>query len=112
MAGCPFKNFEECPEHDKKGGCEMWLSYSANGSTTEAHVEGCSIKLTPLILIQQVNNLAVVAGEVQKVGAEVSAGRSENIKTGEAARMQLLALATGRREFVRPDYSSTMKIEE
>lgn len=28
MAGCPFKGFEECPEHSKKGGCALWMSYS------------------------------------------------------------------------------------
>lgn len=112
MSCCPFRNFEDCPEHNKKGGCALWLSYSANNAAAEAHVEGCSLVLTPLLLIQQVNNLAVVAGEVTKVGAEVSAGRAENIRTGEAARRQLLSLASGQRELVLPDYTNTMKIAE
>ncbi len=111
MSGCPFKNFEECPEHNKKGGCSLWLSYSANNAASDAKVEGCSLVLMPILLIQQVNNLAVVADEVTKVGAEVSAGRAENIKTGEAARRQLLSLASGQRELVLPDYTNTMKIE-
>lgn len=112
MACCPFRNFEDCPEHNKKGGCALWLSYSANNAAADAHVEGCSLTLTPMLLIQQVNNLAVVAGEVTKVGAEVSAGRAENIRTGEATRRQLLSLASGQRELVLPDYTNTMKIEE
>lgn len=111
MAGCPFRNFEECPEHNKKGGCTMWLSYTANNAAAEASVEGCSLTLTPLLLIQQINNLAVVASEVNKVGAEVSAGRCENIRTGQAVREQLLSLACGHRGLVEPDYSTTMKIE-
>lgn len=112
MSCCPFRNFEDCPEHNKKSGCALWLSYSANNAAADAHVEGCSLVLTPMLLIQQVNNLAVVAGEVSKVGAEVSAGRAENIRTGEAARRQLLSLASGQRELVRPDYTSAIKIEE
>ena len=111
MAGCPFRNFDECPEHNKKGGCTMWLSYSTNSAAAEASVEGCSLTLTPMLLIQQINNLAVVASEVNKVSAEVSAGRSENIKTGEAMRHQLLTLASGQLGLVQPDYSSTMQIE-
>ena len=110
MAGCPFRNFEPCPEHDKQGGCALWLAYSANRAAAEARIEGCALKLTPMLLVEQVNNLAVVAGEVQKVGAEVSAGRSENIKTGEAARRQLVALASGQRGLVRPDYTGTAAI--
>jgi len=112
MSGCPFRNFEDCPEHNKKGGCSLWLSYSANNAAADAQVEGCSLVLTPMLLIQQVNNLAVVADEVTKVGAEVSAGRAENIRTGEAARRQLLSLASGQRELVLPDYTNTMKIAE
>lgn len=112
MACCPFRNFEDCPEHNKKGGCNLWLSYSANNVATDAHVEGCSLALTPLLLIQQVNNLAVVASEINKVGAEVSAGRSENIKSNEATRLQLISLASGQKELICPNYTETMKIEK
>ncbi len=34
MAGCPYKNFEECPQHNKRGGCEFWLSYSSNSESS------------------------------------------------------------------------------
>ena len=36
---CPFRNFEDCPEHSKKGGCAFWLSYAANRQNVEAQVE-------------------------------------------------------------------------
>ncbi len=110
MTGCPFRQFEDCPEHNRKGGCALWLACSTNTAAAEARVEGCALTLAPMLLIHQINNLAVVAGEVGKVGAEISAGRSENIKTGEAARRQLLTLASGRRELVRPEYTTTMRI--
>ena len=111
MSGCPFRNFEECPEHNKKGGCSLWLSYTTNSQVTEAQVEGCSLTLTPMLLIQQINNLAVVASEVQKVSAEVSAGRSENIKSEEALRLQLVSLASGDTRIIEPNYTSKLKIE-
>ena len=89
---CPFRNFEDCPEHSKKGGC---------GAVT----------LTPLLLLENANNLGAVAGEISKVGAEVSAGRCESVKNGEATRMQLLALASGQRRLVQPDYAATLQLE-
>lgn len=104
---CPFRNFEECPEHNKKGGCSFWIAYATNNQGTEAHMEGCAITLTPILLLENANNLGAVAGEISKVGAEVSAGRCESVKNGEATRMQLLALASGVRELVQPDYSTT-----
>ena len=104
---CPFRNFEECPEHSKKGGCSFWLSYTVNRPNAEAQVEGCAITLTPLLLVENAHYLGAVAGEVSKVGAEVSAGRCESVKNGEATRMQLLALASGVCELVQPDYSTT-----
>ena len=110
MSGCPFRNFEDCPEHNKKGGCSLWLSYSTNGSTTEAQVEGCSLVLTPMLLIQQVNNLAVVASETSKVAEEVSASRVENIKIYEANRYQLLSLANGKKELIQPCYSNSIEL--
>ena len=108
---CPFRNFEECPEHNKKGGCAFWLAYGTNREGVEAQIEGCAVTLTPMLLLENANNLGIVAGEVNKVGAEISAGRSEAVKNGEATRMQLVSLANGRLERVIPDYSTTMKIE-
>ena len=108
---CPFRNFEECPEHNKKGGCAFWLSYAANRQNVEAQVEGCAVSLTPLLLVENAHYLGAVAGEISKVGAEVSAGRCEAVRTGEATRMQLLSLASGQRQLVQPDYSATLKLE-
>mgnify|MGYP006991660231 CR=1 FL=1 len=107
---CPFRNFEECPEHNKKGGCSFWLSYATNREGLEAQIEGCAVTLTPMLLLENANNLGAVAGEVNKVGAEISAGRSEAVKNGAATRAQLLALACGERGIVEPDYSATLKI--
>lgn len=36
---CPFRNFEECPEHNKKGGCSFWIAYTTNREGIEAHIE-------------------------------------------------------------------------
>lgn len=108
---CPFRNFEACPEHNKKGGCAFWLSYTANRQSLEAQVEGCALSLTPLLLLENANNLGAVAGEVRKVGAEVSAGRCEAVRNGEATRMQLLSLASGQRQLVQPDYTATLRLE-
>lgn len=108
---CPFRNFEECPEHNKKGGCSFWISYATNREGLEALIEGCAVTLTPMLLLENANNLGAIAGEVNKVGAEISAGRSEAVKNGAATRAQLLALASGTRAVIEPDYSATMKIE-
>ena len=108
---CPFRNFEDCPEHSKKGGCAFWLSYAANRQNVEAQVEGCAVTLTPLLLLENANNLGAVAGEISKVGAEVSAGRCESVRNGEATRMQLLALASGQRRLVQPDFAATLQLE-
>lgn len=108
---CPLNNFAECPEHNKKGGCAFWMSYNSNSKSVDAKAEGCAVVLTPMLLIQQINNTAVLCSEMNKVGAEVSAGRVENIRTGEAARQQLILLASGKHELVRPDYTSTTNIK-
>ena len=104
---CPFRNFEDCPEHSKKGGCAFWLSYAANRQNVEAQVEGCAVTLTPLLLLENANNLGAVAGEISKVGAEVSAGRCESVKNGEATR----TLASGQHRLVQPDYAATLQLE-
>ena len=49
--------------------------------------------------------------EILAYRTALAEGRAENIKTGEAARRQLLSLASGQRELVLPDYTNTMKIE-
>lgn len=107
---CPFRNFEECPEHNKKGGCSFWLAYSSNKTNLEAQVSGCAIVLTPMLLLESANNMGVLAGEISKVSAEISASRSEAVQTGTAMRTQLLSLACGERVLVEPDYSNTLKI--
>ena len=63
-----------------------------------------------MLLLENANNLGIVAGEISKTAAEISAGRSENVKNGEATRQQLISLALGYREIVKPDYSSTKQI--
>lgn len=108
---CPFRNFEECPEHNKKGGCSFWISYATHREGLEALIEGCAVTLTPMLLLENANSLGLVAGEVNKVGAEISAGRSEAVKNGAATRAQLISLAHGDRVLIEPDYSSTLKIE-
>lgn len=108
---CPFRNFEECPEHNKKGGCSFWMAYASSREGLDAHMDGCAITLTPLLLLELANNLGAVAGEVSKVGAEVSAGRNENIRNGEATRRQFLALAQGTLQLVTPDYSGINALE-
>ena len=109
MAGCPFRNFEDCPEHSKKGGCAMWVSYTGGKDTMNASFEGCALQLTPMLLMEQANVTGMLAGEMSKVGAEVSASRCENIKEGEAMREQLVALASGHRVLIEADHSGTMK---
>ena len=104
MAGCPYRNFEECPQHNKKGGCEFWLSYSSNSKTTDSKCEGCAMVLTPLLLIQQINNTGVLVNEVNKVGAEISIARIEAIKEQQANRQQFLSVASGERVLINPDY--------
>lgn len=43
MAGCPFKGFEECPEHSKKGGCALWMSYSGGEGQYAGELRGMRI---------------------------------------------------------------------
>ena len=112
MAGCPYRNFEECPQHNKKGGCEFWLSYSSNSKTTDAKCEGCAIVLTPLLLIQQINNTGVLAGEINKVGAEISSARVEAIKEQQANRKQFLALARGQDILINANHNLKLENEK
>ena len=106
MAGCPLKNFEECPEHNKKGGCEWWIGYSSKSGITDANMQGCAVVLQPLLLLEQANALGMVEGRINQVSAEISAKRSESIKEGDALRRQLLHLASGGRTLVQPSYNT------
>lgn len=109
MTGCPYRNFEECPQHNKKGGCEFWLSYSSNSETIDSKLEGCAVVLTPILLVQQINNTGVLASEVNKVGAEISQARTEAIKEHQANRKQFLSLAQGDRVLINPNYLENQK---
>lgn len=104
MAGCPYKNFEECPQHNKKGGCEFWLQYTTNRQDADAHIEGCAIVLTPLLLIENINNLNVSANNIKNLQAEISKARVENIKENQANRQQLFSLAKGEKVLINPNY--------
>lgn len=112
MAGCPYRNFEECPQHNKKGGCEFWLSYSSNSESTDAKIEGCAVVLIPLLLIQQINNTGVLANEVNKVGAEISTARIEAIKEQQANRQQFLALARGQDVLINADHNFKLETKK
>lgn len=83
---CPFRNSEEYPEHNKKGGCAFWLSYTVNCPNAEAQVEGSAVSLTPLLLLENANNLGAVAGEISM--ASLLFGISfRNPDTGEEAQL-------------------------
>lgn len=109
MAGCPFKNFEDCPQHNKKGGCELWLSYITNRNDMDAKIEGCSLVLTPMLLIENVNNLQVAANETRKVASEISKARCEAIKENMANRQQLVSLASGRKDLINVNHNLISK---
>ena len=104
MAGCPLRNFEECPEHNKKGGCEWWLGYASNSDSSDARLEGCAVVLLPFLQVEHANALGTIAGEVRRVSSEVSAERCENIKEGAALRQQLFFMAGGERVLVNPEH--------
>ena len=106
MAGCPLRNFEECPQHCKKGGCEWWIAYSSKSGVTDANMEGCAVVLQPLLLLEHANALGMIEGRINQVSSEVSAGRVESVKEGEALRRQLLSLAVGKRELVLPRHDA------
>ena len=108
-AGCPFRGFDECPEHSKKGGGALWMSYSGSKDSMQASFEGCAFTLTPMLLLEQANVTGQLAGEMSKVGAEVSAARCENIAEGKALRQQFVSLANGSKALVEADHSHTMQ---
>lgn len=108
MAGCPLRNFEECPQHSKKGGCEWWLSYTTNSGLTDARVDGCAIVVQPMLMVENANVLGQMGNRVYQVAAEVSAGRAESVKEGDALRKQLLHLASGGKTLIVPDHNTTL----
>ena len=109
MAGCPLRNFEECPEHNKKGGCEWWIGYTSNSGVTDANMQGCAIVLQPLLLLENANALGMMEGRINQVSAEISAGRVESVKEGDALRKQLVHLASGGRELVVPEHNTSLE---
>jgi len=106
---CPLQRFKKCPKHNEDGGCAWWLSYSTTNETGNNDIKGCSMTLTPLLLIENANGLGVVAAEVNKCAAEMSASRVENICENEATRQQFVHLAQGHKELIRANHTSTMK---
>lgn len=112
MAGCPLRGFEECPQHNKKGGCEWWIGYSSKSGITDAQMEGCAVVLQPLLLLENANALGMVEGRINQVSAEISAGRVENVKEGDALRRQLFNLASGERKFVVPEHRTGIETAE
>ena len=101
---CPLKDIE-CPEHAKKGGCAWWCDYTKGDDTHTAKITGCVMTLTPMLLVENINILGIVAGEVNKAGAEVSASRAENIAEHEASRVQFVNLAQGNLELVQANHN-------
>lgn len=85
------------------------MSYSGGKDSMQASFEGCAFTLTPMLLLEQANLTGRVAGEVSKVGAEVSAARCETIAEGKALRKQFVSLANGSKALVEADHSHTMQ---
>lgn len=104
---CPLTK-EECPEHNKKGGCAWWLEAKQRDEATST-MQGCAMVLSPMLLANQINATYQVAKEANQTSCEISALRNENIKEQEASRAQLLSLALGKKELVQAEHS-TLKI--
>ena len=104
---CPFNQLE-CPEHNKKGGCALWLEVR-QGDEAVATMSGCSLALTPMLLAQNINMLACVAKETNQTSAEVSALRVESIKENQATREQLYSLATGNIQRIEANHTTNTK---
>ena len=109
MSGCPLNHFEECPQHNKKGGCEWWMSYTSNTGVTDANMEGCAVLLQTLLFLENANALGMMEGRINQVSAEISAGRVESVKEGDALRKQLLHLALGKRDLIVPDHTTQIE---
>lgn len=79
MANCPFTG-APCPEHNKEGGCALYLTCDAQSTQTSARMEGCALVLSTLMQVHSVNNMAAVVDGVGKVQAEVSSARVESLQ--------------------------------
>ena len=90
MANCPFLG-APCPEHNKEGGCALYLSCDTQSNQTSARMEGCALVLSTLMQVHCVNNMAAVADGVEKVQAEVSSSRVENLQ-GNGLALKVLGL--------------------
>lgn len=111
MAKCPLTG-DDCPEHNKKDGCMWWLEYRGDGDVLKASLSGCAIVLQPMLLCENANCLGQVAGQIDQLGSEVSAGRVENIHEGDALRKQLVSLAIGNKQLIQAEHTSTLKLEK
>jgi len=72
-------------------------------------MEGCAIVLQPMIMVENANMLNKTAIHVDQCSAEISAGRVESLKEGDALRKQLLNLALGGRELVVPQHNACLE---
>lgn len=104
MANCPYRNFTKCPENNGEEGCQFWVSYKVNSENDETTAEGCAAVLTPILLIQNINNTAIVSNGVNKLMDVINAGRFERLRDCEAIRVQMLTLASGNQQLVVPNF--------
>ena len=105
MPNCPF-NHEECPEHNKKGGCQFWIEYSSKSNVNESLMKGCCLQLAVFLQLENANALGILASKVDQLNAELSAMRSENNMNSDTTRKQLVSLAQGNRsDLLMPKYS-------
>lgn len=90
MAICPFTG-DACPEHNKDNGCALYITADAKSTQTSARMEGCTLVLSTLMQVHCVNNMAAVVDGVEKVQAEVSSSRVENLQ-GNGLALKVLGL--------------------
>lgn len=108
MPSCPF-NHDECPEHNKKGGCQFWIEYSSKSNVTESLMKGCCLQLMTFLQLENANALGILASKVDQLSAELSAMRSENNINSETTRKQLVSLAQGNRnDLLMPKYKQLL----
>lgn len=92
MALCPFTQ-QECPEHNKKGGCQLWLDTTVQGANVQSSLSGCAMALGVLLQAHSVNNTAALADGVNKVQAEISHARVEQLQFQNRERVLRAALS-------------------
>lgn len=108
---CPFRLFKKCPQNNSDNGCALWVKYIGNKGTMEASLEHCAFVLNTHLALESINTIGKLAGEVNKLGAEVSALRSENIKEQQASRLQLVALAQGNKKYINANHANNKEIK-